>query len=80
VGELAEVVRDAAAEPKVTSKKLELPAEVMGGLSSGFTTCPERKGSEVVPCCCANSVGSATTAVGDCTGSTVGEGSDEVGS
>ena len=79
--ELEEVVGDAAAEPKVTSRKLELLAGAMGGLSSGPTTCPTTKGSEVAPCC-ANSVGSATTAVGDCTGSTetVGEGSDEVGS
>jgi hypothetical protein len=78
--ELAELVRDAAAEPKVTSRKLELPVDVMGGLSSGFTTCPETKGSEVATYCCANSVGSATKAAGDCKGSTVGEGSDEVGS
>jgi hypothetical protein len=78
--ELAEVVRDAAADPNVTNRKLELLAGVMGGLSPGLTTCPDTKGSEVAPCCAASSVGSATTAVGDWNGSVVGEGSDEVGS
>jgi hypothetical protein len=44
-------VEEAVVEPNVTNRKLELlGGGIIGGLSSGLTTCATTKGSEAVPC------------------------------